>query len=102
MNPSPDYISSFVIPQNVPFFLFFSVAHFSTHHTVVQCLVDAAAPNATERIPFSFAAFSQTPDNVSNDFGTWAVDELQICDMSPNIPYVLVLSRLSCTDDSFV
>jgi hypothetical protein len=29
-------------------------------------------------IPFSFAAFPQTSDNGSNDFGIWAADELQI------------------------
>ncbi|KAF8495772.1 AKAP7 2'5' RNA ligase-like domain-containing protein [Russula emetica] len=50
-------------------------------------------PGAARRIPFSFAAFPQTPDNGSNDFGIWAVDELQICEMgswAPDGAYVRV------------
>lgn len=38
-------------------------------------------PNATEGIPFSFTAFPQTPNNGSNYFDVWAVNELQICEM---------------------
>lgn len=50
-------------------------------------------PRAARRIPFSFAALPQTPDGASNDFGIWAVDELQICEIgswAPDGAYVRV------------